>query len=92
MKKFLFVFVLFIIFVLCMFGCNLNRSLSTDYYSSYYSSDNPSMFIVVEENPYFSVVYHRYTKVMYSVSCGDYNHGTFTVLLNSDGTPMLYSE
>lgn len=28
--------------------------------------------------------------IMYAISDGYYNHGTFTVLLNPDGTPMLW--
>lgn len=38
----------------------------------------------------YDVVYHKDTKVMYAVSHSCYNIGTFTVLVNPDGTPMLY--
>ena len=58
-----------------------------------YSTDKSSMFIVVESGPYWYVVYNKYTKVMYAVS--DSNHkgsGIFTVLVNADGSPMLYNE
>lgn len=50
------------------------------------------MFIIVEGSgmdPY-RIVYHRDTKVMYAISCGGYNAGNFTVLLNPDGSPMLW--
>lgn len=55
-------------------------------------SDEPiiSMFVEVEETSEFRVLYHRETKVMYAVSVGGYNRGNFTVLVNPDGSPMLY--
>ena len=54
--------------------------------------DEPSMFVSLEVAGVWQVVYHRETKVMYAVSRGGYNTGTFTVLLNPDGTPMIYGE
>ena len=78
------------VFALCaslFVGCG-GSSVST---SSTYNEDNPSMFITVEyvsEN--WRVVYHKDTKVMYVVSGGSYNRGTFTVMLNPDGTPMIW--
>ena len=49
-----------------------------------------SMFVTVETTLQWSVVYHKTTKVMYVVSNGSYNCGNFTVLVNADGTPMIY--
>ena len=49
-----------------------------------------SMFVIVEDAMPWSVVYDRETKVMYVVSCGTYNRGTFTFLVNADGTPKLW--
>lgn len=54
------------------------------------SEKESSMFIEIEEAAYWSVVYHRETKVMYAVSNGGYNHGTFTLLVDENGKPMLY--
>lgn len=54
---------------------------------------NPaSMFIAIEGNGMsaYWVVYHRDTKVMYAVSSGGYNAGNFTLLVNPDGTPMIW--
>ena len=51
-----------------------------------------SMFITVETAIAWDVVYHKDTKVMYVVSDGIYNHGTFTLLVNDDGSPMLWEE
>lgn len=54
---------------------------------------NVSMFVLLEDcgsSHGFIVVYHKDTKVMYTVSHGAYNPGNFTVMLNPDGTPMVY--
>lgn len=87
MKK-LIAFLMAIALCACLFaGCG-GSSVST---SSTYNEDNPSMFITVEyvsEN--WRVVYHKDTKVMYAVSAGSYNRGTFTAMLNPDGTPMIW--
>ena len=56
-------------------------------------TNKSSMFIVVESGPYWYVVYNKYTKVMYAVSDSNYKgSGIFTVLVNADGSPMLYNE
>ena len=52
----------------------------------------PSSFVVVERTSIWQVVYHKETKVMYAVSLGGYNCGSFTLLVNQDGSPMLYDE
>ena len=49
-----------------------------------------SMFVQIEQTNFWEVVYHRKTKVMYTVSRGMYNSGNFTLLVNPDGTPMIY--
>lgn len=51
-----------------------------------------SMFVVVEGGnaDVYRIVYHRDTKVMYAISAGVYNSGCFTVLLNPDGSPMIW--
>lgn len=56
------------------------------------SEDGSSMFVKVEEVNEWIVVYHRETKVMYVVSDGSYNRGIFTLLVNADGTPMLWED
>jgi len=55
-------------------------------------NDKASMFVVLEQTYDHAVVYQRNTKVMYAVSLGTYNAGTFTLLVNADGTPMTYTE
>lgn len=51
-----------------------------------------SMFVIVEHTGNWRVVYHRETKVMYAVSDSGYNYGNFTLLVNADGSPMLWED
>lgn len=74
-----------VIFVFFLIGCN-TRTARTKF-------ERPvSMFIVVEGGGLdsYRIVYHRDTKVIYAVSCGTYNTGNFTVLVNPDGSPMIW--
>lgn len=52
--------------------------------------ESASMFVLLEQSGSWVVVYHRETKVMYAVSASTSNYGTFTLLVNADGTPMVY--
>ena len=56
------------------------------------TESDTSMFVRVEHTGSWQVVYHRETKVMYAVSIGGYNSGNFTLLVNADGTPMLWED
>lgn len=57
-------------------------------------SAETSMFQIIEDNNQLGckIIYNKKTKVMYSISNGYDNTGTMTILLNPDGTPMLYEE
>lgn len=50
-----------------------------------------SMFVEIEITQRWIIVYHEETKVMYAVSRGK-SSGEFTLLVNADGTPMLYQD
>ena len=82
MKKLLFIFVL----VFMLTGC---ETASTEKESEQ-KPENMSIFCHLETGPTWRVVYHRDTKVMYVVSNGGYNLGTFTLLVDADGKPLLY--
>ena len=79
MKKFLCVIIALLLVATCT-GC--------------YSDDNDSgnSFVVVETDMlvgyHYKIVYHKDTKVMYVVG----HYEDFTVMLNPDGSPMLYNE
>ncbi len=49
-------------------------------------------FVQVGETLYGKIMVCEQTEVMYVVSNGKYNHGTYTLLVNADGTPMLWEE
>lgn len=51
-----------------------------------------SRMIEIESTDSYYIVYDKYTKVMYAVSDGSYNHGTFTLLVDANGNPLLYNE
>lgn len=55
-------------------------------------SSQKSRFIRIEDTASFCVYYDKYTRVMYVCSAGGYNNGNFTMLVNSDGSPLLYEE
>lgn len=55
-------------------------------------STKHSMFVRVEQVDGWRIVYHKETKVMYAVSDGYDNRGTFTLLVDENGNPMLYKE
>ena len=79
----------FLIIISCVLfctGCVKNEAESVAV------EDTPSMFIEVERTTSWRIVYHKNTKVMYAVSFATYNCGTFTLLVNADGTPMLWEE
>lgn len=51
---------------------------------------NQSRFVEVEHTGAWRIVADRETGVMYAVSLGVYNIGTFTLLVDADGKPMIY--
>lgn len=69
----------------CLFvGCG-NSSLEVDENVS-----KSSFFVIVEDGSGYYIVYHKDTKVMYTLSTASYNMGNFTLLVNADGTPMIW--
>ena len=79
---------IFLICITCMVllcGCSVVETEKANE-----TQESVSMFVEVEQAMHWKIVYHKETKVMYAVSDGSYNHGTFTLLVNADGTPMLY--
>lgn len=49
-----------------------------------------SRFVQVEIATSWRIVADKETGVMYAVSCGIYNNGTFTLLVDADGNPLIY--
>lgn len=65
-----------------------------DRIADFNNTNKNSMFVAVEAGPYWLIVYDKHTKVMYTVSDSYENKGSgvFTVLVNADGSPILYNE
>lgn len=49
-----------------------------------------SMFIEVEYDGLWKIVFDKETKVMYAVSNSSYNYGNFTLLVDENGNPKLW--
>ena len=49
-----------------------------------------SRMVIIEQANTYYIAYDRYTKVMYAISHSGYNCGNFTLLVDSDGNPLLY--
>lgn len=79
-KVFKIIALMTVVLVMALTGCNEVEDKSSD----------KSEFVVVESTDICYVVYHKKTKVMYVVSNDAYNYGTFTLLVNADGTPMIW--
>lgn len=90
MKKFI-IFVILLI-VMCLSACDYEK-VDNVFQKVEQKDNNVSMFVIIEENDWFAVVYHRETKVIYSVSKGiNGGRGVFTVLVDENGKPILWKE
>ena len=80
------VFLVIISIVVMFAGCTSTRAEAKEVDDV----DDGNTFILVDADHYCWIVYHKDTKVMYAVSRSGYNAGTYTVLVNADGTPMIW--
>lgn len=84
MKQFM-LFLAMVAMIMALCACSANKT------ESEVVEDKPSMFVKIEDGPMWNVYYHRDTKVMYAVQTGGaYSYGAFTLLVNPDGSPMIY--
>ena len=83
MKKLL-VAMFALVIAISVSACGANQPEKVD------DADVPSRFVIVEQADTWSVAADKDTRVMYVVSNGAYNRGTFTLLVNADGTPLVY--
>ena len=79
-------FLIIVSIVLMFAGCASTRAEATEVDDT----DDGSTFVLVDADYYCWVVYHKDTKVMYAVSRAPNNTGTYTLLVNADGTPMIW--
>ena len=79
-------FAIFITIALCVFlfvGCSDNPVVDENHATN-------SSFVIVEDGTGYYIMYHKDTKVMYAFSTGGSNYGNFCLLVNPDGTPMIW--
>lgn len=82
MKRLIAIFIV-IVLCACLFaGCG-NSSADEN-------ASKSSFFVIVEDANGYKVVYHKDTKVMYVYSTYSYNYANFCLLVNPDGTPMIW--
>lgn len=83
MKRIIIVVLLIAMLICSLAGCGTTPAEEAE-------AATAPMFVKVEDAYNWIVVYHRETKVMYVVSDSSYNYGSFTLLVNADGTPMIW--
>lgn len=91
MKKLLITCILVVMLLLSLVGCEI-ATVQTESENKSNSTESISMFVEVESTTYWKVVYHKETRVMYTVNYGNYNCGTFTLLVDADGNPMIWDK
>ncbi len=69
---------------LMLVGCSNEKTVNQSEPSTY--------FVKVSKETYGSIVYDSRTGIEYWRSEGYYNNGTLTVLLDTDGNPLVYKE
>lgn len=82
MKRLLVVLMVFALCA-CLFGCGGGLAVDENH-------TNESSFVRVEDGDSYWIVYHKETKVMYIFSTGGYNAGSACLMLNADGSPMVW--
>ena len=83
--KVILITLLCVIVSICLLGCGQKITNESD-------EKQESMFTIVEMAYQWTIVRHEKTGVMYAVSNGSYSRGNFTLLVNPDGTPMIWEE
>lgn len=86
MKRFLILLLIVLVVTLC--GCSSKGKLSEN--DIMIGEMDGTMFFRVSEESSGRVIVDKATRVMYWLSCGSYNYGTLTMLVNPDGTPRIW--
>ena len=86
MKKYILLMLLLLSMLFSLTGCSWSKVER----ENEAQEDQASMFVMVEVAETWYVVYHRETGVMYVISRGVYNNGTFTLMVDRDGKPLIW--
>ena len=88
MKKKILTMIMVAIMMFGLVGCS-SKTIEKE---EVFNKPSSSMFVEIEDTGYWKIVYHCETKVMYAVSDSGYGYGIFTLLVDSNGNPMLYEK
>lgn len=83
MKRLIVILMLFALCACLFMGCNGTLEVDENH-------TNESSFVRVENGDSYWIVYHKETKVMYIFSTGGYSSGNACLMVNADGTPMIW--
>lgn len=72
-----------LLILLMLVGCGKTKSAESE-------PGEDKRFVTLETRWTYLIVADRETGVMYAVSNGTYNCGTFTLLVDSDGNPLIW--
>lgn len=82
------IMILLLVATLILTGCGQTKYV---YVEDTKTVSDASRFVEVEWVKFnWKILVDKETRVMYAVSDGD-NRGNFTILINADGTPLLYA-
>ena len=95
MKKFLILLLIMIISIFTLTGCDSGPDAKTESGKDIYYVTDEITFVRVVDSKWmddFDIWVHKETKIMYIMYCtsGDRSGYTMSVLLNADGSPMLW--
>ena len=85
MKKKILAVLITVALSISMIGCTESETTASKEYSN-------SMFIPIEKNFNWHIVYHSQTKVMYIVTAEGFGGRNFTLMVDADGNPLLWQE
>lgn len=92
-KNFRILLIVSVILIVLLASCAVNEVEPVNtVFAADTREDYNNMFEQIGYGGSYIIVYHKQTKVMYAISDGKFNKGNFTLLVNSDGTPMMYKE
>lgn len=72
-----------LLILLMLVGCGKTEMAESE-------SGDDKRFVTIENSGAYLIVADRETGVMYAVSNGGYNCGTFTLLVDEDGKPLIW--
>ncbi|MBQ8515049.1 MAG: hypothetical protein IJ496_06605 [Ruminococcus sp.] len=76
--------------VIACTGCSAEEAYEV--YEETYITTTDGIFTTIKKGDCCEIVYENETMVMYIKSTGHKNTGSFTLLVNADGTPRIYEE